>query len=246
MHNQTQVDVGSGNGVVSTGNKQNIATTNVDQVVRWNSITSLRWRHNGRDGVSNHQSHECLLNHLFKSKHQSKHQRSASLAFVWGPVNSRHKWPVTRKMFPFDDVIMMGRWVSPCLVLKCVGVYDKLTSKFILRINFDTTTSEVFSSCVLKYQSHNAAGLSVKFQGNGNIWTPYCASPVFVSDPIFITMSADELTPSGAGPQQAKCWFKLYNFHDFFGRKSFPIRFSWLGDIAQTRASSEEANTPEA
>ena len=46
---------------------------------------------------------------------QSKHQSSASLAFVWGihrgPVNSPHKWPVTRKMFPFDDVIMMY-WLS--------------------------------------------------------------------------------------------------------------------------------------
>ena len=42
---------------------------------------------------------------------QSKHQSSASLAFVWGihrgPVNSPHKWPVTRKMLPFDDVIMV-------------------------------------------------------------------------------------------------------------------------------------------
>ena len=41
---------------------------------------------------------------------QRKHQSSASLAFVRGihrgPVNSLHKWPVTRKMFPFDDVIM--------------------------------------------------------------------------------------------------------------------------------------------
>ena len=41
---------------------------------------------------------------------QRKHQSSASLAFVRGihrwPVNSPHKWPVTRKMFPFDDVIM--------------------------------------------------------------------------------------------------------------------------------------------
>ena len=41
---------------------------------------------------------------------QRKHQSSASLAFVrwihrWS-VNSPHKWPVTRKMFPFDDVIM--------------------------------------------------------------------------------------------------------------------------------------------
>ena len=41
---------------------------------------------------------------------QRKHQSSASLAFVrgihWWPVNSPHKGPVTRKMFPFDDVIM--------------------------------------------------------------------------------------------------------------------------------------------
>ena len=39
-----------------------------------------------------------------------KHQSSASLAFVRGnhrgPVNSPHKWPVMRKMFPFYDVIM--------------------------------------------------------------------------------------------------------------------------------------------
>ena len=41
---------------------------------------------------------------------QRKHQSSAALAFVQGihrrPVNYPHKWPVMRKMFPFDDVIM--------------------------------------------------------------------------------------------------------------------------------------------
>ena len=35
-----------------------------------------------------------------------KHQSSVSLTFVRWPVNSPHKWPVTRKMFPFDDVII--------------------------------------------------------------------------------------------------------------------------------------------
>ena len=44
---------------------------------------------------------------------QRKHQRSASLAFVRGiqrsPVNSPHKWPITRKMFPFDDVSWTGQ-----------------------------------------------------------------------------------------------------------------------------------------
>ena len=35
---------------------------------------ALGWRHNGRDGVSNHQLYQCLLNHLFrrKSKKTSK------------------------------------------------------------------------------------------------------------------------------------------------------------------------------
>ena len=35
---------------------------------------TLRWRHNGRDSVSNHQSHDCLLNRLFRrrSKKTSK------------------------------------------------------------------------------------------------------------------------------------------------------------------------------
>ena len=41
---------------------------------------------------------------------QRKHKSSGSLAFVRGihrsPVNSPHKRPVTRKMLPFDDVIM--------------------------------------------------------------------------------------------------------------------------------------------
>ena len=40
---------------------------------------------------------------------QRKQQNSASLAFVrwihWCLVNSPHKWPVTWKMFPLDDVI---------------------------------------------------------------------------------------------------------------------------------------------
>ena len=48
---------------------------------------------------------------VYSGADQRKHQSSASLAFVWGihrwPVNSPHKWPVTRKIFPFDDVIMV-------------------------------------------------------------------------------------------------------------------------------------------
>ena len=47
---------------------------------------------------------------VYSGADQRNHESSASLAFVRGihrgPVNSPHKGPVTRKMFPFDDVIM--------------------------------------------------------------------------------------------------------------------------------------------
>ena len=55
---------------------------------------------------------------VYSKADQRKHQSSASLAFVLGinrgPVNFPHKWPVTRKMFPFDDVIMIR---NPNLVI---------------------------------------------------------------------------------------------------------------------------------
>ena len=57
---------------------------------------------------------------VYSDADQRKYQSSASLAFLRGihrrPVNSPHKWPVTRTMFPFDDVIMYSQ--KPCLGVK--------------------------------------------------------------------------------------------------------------------------------
>ena len=72
--------------------------------------TSLQWRNNDHDGVSNHQPHGCLLDRLFRrrSKKTPKLRVTGLCAGNYpGPANSLHKWPVTRKMFPFDDVIMI-------------------------------------------------------------------------------------------------------------------------------------------
>ena len=69
----------------------------------------LHWRHNDDDSVSYHQPHGYLLDRLFRrrSKKTSKpHVTGLCVGNSPGPVNSPHKWPVTRKMFPFDDVIM--------------------------------------------------------------------------------------------------------------------------------------------
>ena len=91
---------------------------------------------------------------------QRKHQSSATLAFVWGihrgPVNSPHKWPVTRKMFPFDDVIMtesvaavdtlnwywlcnMGRWLS--LMKNDLNYLHKFIKLFTQEIQFENIVS---------------------------------------------------------------------------------------------------------
>ena len=70
---------------------------------------SLRWRHNDQAFVSNHQPHGCLLNRLFRRRSNKTSKLRVTGLCVGnspGPVNSPHKRPVTRKMFPFDDVIM--------------------------------------------------------------------------------------------------------------------------------------------
>ena len=54
---------------------------------------------------------------IYSGTDQRKHQSSALLAFVRGIplwlVNAPHKGPVTRKMFPFDDVIMNATSGTP-------------------------------------------------------------------------------------------------------------------------------------
>ena len=53
---------------------------------------------------------------VYSGTDDRKHQNSASLAFVRGihrrPVNSPHKGPVTRKMFPSDDITMKHLWTT--------------------------------------------------------------------------------------------------------------------------------------
>ena len=75
-------------------------------------VLALKWRHNERDGVSNDRGVSIVRSTVGSGADQRKHQSPTSLAFVMGihrwPGNSTHKSPVTRKMFPFNDVIMVS------------------------------------------------------------------------------------------------------------------------------------------
>ena len=66
--------------------------------------SSLQWRHNECDCVSNHRRRYCLPNRLFRRRAQ-KYQNAASLAFVRGIhqwlVNYPHKEPVNGKCLHF-------------------------------------------------------------------------------------------------------------------------------------------------
>ena len=72
-----------------------------------------------------------------------KRQSSASLAFESGihrsPVNATLKGPVTRKKFPFDDVIMVGRWVKRSELRTSQQIQVK--TKHIGRNKFEQATS---------------------------------------------------------------------------------------------------------
>ena len=80
---------------------------NIELTITCYDVQTLQWRHDGRDGVSNHQRLDCLPDRLFgrRSKKTSK-LRVTGLCEGNSPGNSPHKGPVTRNMFPFYDVIM--------------------------------------------------------------------------------------------------------------------------------------------
>ena len=80
-----------------------------DSLYMKQNMPTLQWRNNWRDGVSNHQPHDCLLNRLFcrRSTNPSK-LRVTGLCEENSPVTGEFpaQGPMTPKMFPIDDVIM--------------------------------------------------------------------------------------------------------------------------------------------
>ena len=77
-------------------------------------MRSLQWRHNGCDGVSNHQLHDWLLYRSFRLilENTSTLCDTGLCAENSQVTGSLHKGPVTRNIFPFDDVIMARRGIA--------------------------------------------------------------------------------------------------------------------------------------
>ena len=104
---------------------------NVDRFIHgWGLLSHFHWFRIMGAIASQITCLTIVYSTVYSDADQRKHQSSASLAFVWGihrgPVKSPHKWPVTRKMLPFDDVIMVEVW--------------EWTSNFIPHIIMDVNT----------------------------------------------------------------------------------------------------------
>ena len=96
---------------------------------------------------------KSVYSNVYSGADQSKHQSSATLAFVWwiqrGPGNSLRKWPVTQKMFPFDDVTMITI-VFPYLTLKYYKL-DLLQSCVLQYVTYKLTTTKL--KCSSEFES---------------------------------------------------------------------------------------------
>ena len=96
---------------------------------------------------------------ICSGRDQRKHQSAASMAFVWGihrsPVNSPHKGPVTRKMFPFDEVIMTSGQVLWMLYqpIPMVSIFlFRLVTKKVQRLHMTLLCSEAITLVVLMHR----------------------------------------------------------------------------------------------
>ena len=89
---------------------------------------------------------------------QRKYQSSAWLAFVCGihrwPVNSPHKGPVTRKMFPFHDVIMIHLCDGACLVFISVESFLQFVSRRSIVFLEQEAIIDLYPVCSLAYILH--------------------------------------------------------------------------------------------
>ena len=94
------------------------------QMLQWDfpsNMSSLGWRHNERDGVSNHQPHDCLLNRLFRRR-SKKTSKLRVTGLCEGNSQDSGEFPAQRtsnaENVSIYDVIM--QYVIITLYLTCV------------------------------------------------------------------------------------------------------------------------------
>ena len=192
---------------------------------------------------------------VYSDADQRKHQSSASLAFVWGihrgPVNSPHKWPVTRKMFPFDDVIMkrfrvmtsrceimqrrdrralkhpfrdfldVMKWCKSCQLKHASNIWAVHLNERVARVHDNSMPEDP------NFLSNRTTSHVLKWQmmENGPSFTAYHLEPSIKARLSWIELQS---LPLCVSPCVRACWFILRKHKDIFIFVLF-AKLKWRG-----------------
>ena len=177
---------------------------------------------------------------VYSGVNQRKHQSSASLAFVReihrGPVNFPHKWPVTRKMFPFDDVIMehvsLKKW---CIVGYGSGA---LWTLYGGSIGPDNSSFNHTATCLI-FLNSSPPGQNIRYYGSRHFQLHFQISLKYVprspidNKPALVQLMAwrrtgDKQLPGPIVTQFISFWLCQLPFHILQTFLIFPIfRLPW-------------------
>ena len=150
---------------------------------------------------------------VYSGADQRKHQSCALLAFVreihrW-PVNSPHKGPVTRKMFPFDDVIMCCATlrITKSIIVKFDGLCKIFCTNFATNIQnrCPTVSSGRKVQCKM-----NLNWCCMKYRVIVLYWTDCYASEMYSAFKSSFKMLFPYL-PTCRTPKHHACSVNIYN-----------------------------------
>ena len=128
----------------------------------WSKLEWLHWRHNGGDGVSNHLRLHCVLNCLFRRRSKKISKLCSTGLREGNPVDSPHKGPVTRIMFPFDDVIMWKRYLHHMHPHELI-IQRRYSAREITKSSSTFSATNISSNIVWLLQLHDTIQMKYIF-----------------------------------------------------------------------------------
>ena len=157
---------------------------------------------------------------IYSRADQRQHQNSASLTSVWGnhrrPVNSPHKGQVTRKMIPFDDVIMLQSRSQNSNIYSIQRCTKKLLNRSDTRLVWNSTYYNI-SKHILQYK--NLVYINARWGTSTKVKMTACAGATRDGDGILrewliqMLIGSNELTFAAIVKNMASIWFNMMFFN---------------------------------
>ena len=141
---------------------------------------------------------------------QRNHQSSSSLAFVRGihrwPGNSLHKWPVTRKMLPFDDAIKKAQDINIHGIFPVIPEFRFHYQKSFILLDFNPLRWG-HMSVIASLITGNEKFCSKAVYTNNKLGKPQISAVLAFCD--------DNSSATGGFPSQRTSYAKTFPWRDF-------------------------------